>query len=189
MSRVRGVQSHLLAVRKFIATPNALLIATALLALLFDVACNHKQAPQPSTSELDPLNRANSNRIEPKHFLHKTFTVKKHVDFEIEVPPHAATPHLQGTFRSFVPQAGDPLSDETADVDCLVLNSDQYDDFLHGRSEGTALYSTGATHNHEVEYHLPPTHDAADKYYVVFRRTGSAPAPSVEADFTLSFGY
>jgi hypothetical protein len=188
MSCVRGVQSRLLATRNFAANPNSILIAVALFALMFHAACNHKQPP-PQTTELDPLNRADSTRIEPKHFLHKTFAVKKHADFAIELPPHAVTPHLQGSFRSFVPQAGaEPLSDETADVDCLILTADQYDDFLHGRGEGTALYTTGPTHNHEVDYHLPPARESADKYYVVFRRAGSAPTRSVEADFTLSFG-
>ena len=43
--------------------------------------------------------------------------------------------------------------------------------------------------NHEVDYHLPPTHEASDRYYVVFRRVGASPIRSVEADFTLSFGY
>jgi len=141
-------------------------------------------------SDVDPLNRANSTRIEPRHFLHKTFSVKKHAEFVVEVPPHAAIPHLQGSFRSFISQPGaEPIIDETADVDCLVLNADQYDAFTHGRSEGTALYSTGPTHNHEVDYHLPPTHEASDRYYVVFRRVGASPIRSVEADFTLSFGY
>lgn len=188
MSGARGVRSRPAAFRKSIASSKALLIALVLFALTFHAACNHKQSA-PQASELDPLNRADSTRIEPKHFLHKTFTVKKHVDFAIELPPHAPTPHLQGTFRSFVPQPGDePLSDETADVDCLILTVDQYDDFVHGHGEGNALYSTGPTHNHEVEYHLPPSHESADKYYVVFRGAGSAPTRSVEADLTLSFG-
>jgi len=176
---------------KFIQMSRTLLSLIGLLLLFCLVACNRKQtAPPSATSEADPLTHANSTRIEPKHFLHKTFPLKKHADFVIEVPPHAAIPHLQGNFRSFIPQAGgEPTSDESADVDCLVLNADQYDDLLHGRSEGTALYSTGPTHNHEVEYHLPPSHETADKYYVGFRSAGSAPARSVEADFTLSFGY
>jgi hypothetical protein len=191
MSAADSAPSRLLTTRNLIAKPNILLIASALLALTFPVACNRKQAPQsPGVSDVDPLNRANSTRIEPRHFLHKTFPVKKHAEFVVEVPPHAAIPHLQGNFRSFISQPGaEPITDETADVDCLILNADQYNDFTHGRSEGTALYSTGPTHNHEVDYHLPPTHESSDTYHVVFRRVGSAPVRSVEADFTLSFGY
>src|SRR5690348_9292206 len=107
MSAADSAPSRLLTMRNLIAKPNILLIASALLALTFPVACNRKQAPQsPGVSDLDPLNRADSTRIEPRHFLHKTFPVKKHAEFVIEVPPHAAIPHLEGSFRSFISQPG-----------------------------------------------------------------------------------
>lgn len=166
------------------------LLAIALASLTAALACTRQQ-PQAEQPKIDPLNRADSTRMEPIHFLHKSFSVKKYTPFNFEVPPHAAIPHLRGTFRAFVSQPGqDPLSDDTTNVDFLLLNADQYDDFVHGRGDGTALYSTEPTHDHEVDFVLPPSHDAPEKYYVVFRNSaGGSAVKSVQAEFTLSFGY
>lgn len=170
---------------------NSIIVALALASLAVTLACTRQQPVSSAKESIDPLNRADATRMEPIHFLHKTFSVKKFTPFTFEVPPHAAIPHLHGTFRAFISQAGqDPLSDDTTDVDFLLLNGDQYDDFVHGRGDGTALYSTEPTHDHEVDFILPPSHDAPEKYYVVFRNSpGGAAIKSVEADFTLSFGY
>ena len=166
-------------------------VALALALLAAALACTRQQPVSSSKENINPLNRADSTRMEPIHFLHKTFSVKKYAQFSFEVPPHSAIPHLHGTFRTFVSQPGqDPLSDDTTNVDFLLLNADQYDDFVHGRGDGTALYSTEPTHDHEVDFVLSPSRDTPDKYYVVFRNSaGGTPVKSVQADFTLSFGY
>lgn len=170
---------------------NSIIVALALAFLAATLACTRQQPVSSAKESIDPLNRADATRMEPIHFLHKTFSVKKYTPFNFEVPPHAAIPHLHGTFRAFVSQPEqDPLSDDTTNVDFLLLNGDQYDDFVHGRGDGTALYSTEPTHDHEVDFVLPPSHDAPEKYYVVFRNSpGGAAIKSVQADFTLSFGY
>jgi hypothetical protein len=70
------------------------------------------------------------------------------------------------------------------------MNAEQFADFSHGHGGGTALYNVEATHAHEVEFVLPPSKDDPEKYYVVFVNSpGGAPVKSVQADFTLSFGY
>ena len=170
---------------------SSIILAFALAFLVAALACTRRQPVSSAKEDVDPLNRADATRMEPIHFLHKTFSVKKYTPFNFEVPPHAAIPHLHGTFRAFVSQPGqDPLSDDTTNVDFLLLNGDQYDDFVHGRGDGTALHSTEPTHDHEVDFILPPSHDAPEKYYVVFRNSpGGAVVKSVQADFTLSFGY
>jgi hypothetical protein len=129
-------------------------------------------------------------RPEPNHFLHKTFRLKRSAQFSFAVPPHSATPHLQGTFTAFVPRPGDePLSDDTTNVEFLLLDADQYAEFSHGDFSGTALYAAGPTHSTEVDYSLSPTMDEPATYYVVFRNSGGAAVKSVNADFTVSYGF
>jgi hypothetical protein len=164
-------------------------IALAALAaiLLIAPACKKKNA---DAAAIDPLEHADSTRREPNHFLHKTFQVKKSVQFSFVVPPHSAIPHLQGTFSSFIPRTGDePLSDDTTNVDFLLLTPDQYSEFSNGNTNGEALYSTGPTHDHEVDYSLSPTMEQPATYFIVFRSSGSSTAKSVKADFTVSYGY
>jgi hypothetical protein len=160
---------------------------SALLTLLL-VGC--KRTP-PRKEELSPLDRADTKRVAPIHFLHKTFAVKKYVPFEFEVPPHAAIPRLHGTFKSFIRRPGeDDLSDESTDVDFNLMDPDQYRDFVQSRGGGTALHSVEATHDHEVEFLLSPTKENPDKYYIVFSNSpGRAGLIYVRTDFTLSFGY
>jgi hypothetical protein len=140
---------------------------------------------------LNPLDHVDPSHLKPINVLHKTFTVKKFAQFQIEVPPHTVIPRVHGTFKSFVPRAGDDnLSDDTTDVGFLLMNADQFADYSHGRGGGTALYTVEATHDQEVEFVLPPTKDDPEKYYVVFVNAPGGPAvKSVEADFSLSFGY
>jgi hypothetical protein len=150
----------------------------------------HKHQSSNVTSN-NPLDRVDSSRKKPIHFLHKTFQVKKTAHFAIEVPSHTVIPRVHGTFKSFVPLAGDdPLSDDSTDVGFLLMNPEQFADYSRGHAGGTALYVVEATHDHEVEFILPPSQDDPEKYYVVFVNSpGGAPVKSVQADFTLSFGY
>ena len=84
----------------------------------------------------------------------------------------------------------DSLSDDSADVDFLLMNPEQFAEFSHGHGDGTAMYTVDPTHDHEVEFLLPPTQEEPEKYYVVFRNSpGGAALKYVEADFSLTFGY
>jgi hypothetical protein len=161
----------------------------AAMACLGLVACTKSApAPQPTSNSLDHVD---STRKKPINFLHKTFTVKKYAQFAVEVPAHTVIPRVHGTFQSFLPQPGDDnLSDETTNVEFLLMNAEQFADYSRGQGGGTALYTVDATHDHEVEFVLPPTQDEAVKYYVVFANPpGGAAVKSVKADFNLSFGY
>jgi len=117
--------------------------------------------------------------------------LKKTASFEFQVPAHTALPRLHGRFQSSVPGAGsESASDDSANVDLLLLNADQYADFSRGGGEGTALYTVEPTHDHEVVFLLSPTQEDSATYYVVFRNSpGGAPSKQVKADFTLTFGY
>jgi hypothetical protein len=164
------------------------IVSIALAATLLVLpGCNKKPHSKVAT---DPLEQADSVRREPNRFLHKTFQIKKSAQFSFVVPPHTATPHLQGTFSSFVPRPGDdPLADDTTNVDFLLLTPDQYSELSNGDVNGEALYTTGPTHDHEVDYSLSPTMQEPATYFVVFRSAGGVALKSVKADFTVSYGY
>ena len=149
-----------------------------------------KSPPAPQETGT-PLDHVDSAHVKPIHFLHKSFPVKSSVHFEFTVPAHTAIPRLHGTFKSFVSRPGeDSLSDDSTDVDFVLMNADQFSDFSHGRGGGTALYTVDPTHDHEVDFVLSPTQDDSATYYIVFRNSpGGAAVKQVEADFSLNFGY
>jgi hypothetical protein len=169
----------------------SVLLIAGVLALLS--ACKKEQAAAPAVSpdNLPVLNKPKDPQGKPINFLHKTFTVKKSAQFSIEVPPHSVIPRIHGTFESFVPRPGDDsLSDDSTDVTFLLMNPEQFGDYARNPAGSTSLYSVEATHNHEVDFVLPPTNDSPAKYYVVFvNAPGGAPVKSVKADFGLFFGY
>jgi hypothetical protein len=117
--------------------------------------------------------------------LHDKFHISIIVDLPFQVPPHAATPKLHGTFRSFVPVSGKPTSDTDADVEFQVLNEQQYSNFL-GAKPSEALFSAEATHDEEVNASLPPTLNQPVNYHMVFVN-GSRKKKVVDADFRLEF--
>ena len=161
---------------------------TALLSLLLLLStCNKPRTPE----TVNPLDKVDSAHVKPINFLRKTFSLKKSATFEFQVPAHTALPRLHGTFQSYVPKAGgEDLSDDSANVDLVLLNADQYADFSHGGGDGMALYTVDPTHDHEVDYLLSPTQQDSATYYVVFRNSpGGAPTKQVKADFSLTFGY
>ena len=166
------------------------LMIRTLAGMLAIVPACKRQQPAPVRETSDPLNHVATN-VKPINFLHKTFTVKTSAHFAVEVPPHTAIPRIHGTFQSFVPRPGDDdLRDDTTDVQFLVMDPEQFADYSRGQGGGTAIYTVESTHDHEVEYVLPPTRDNSAKYFVVFvNAPGGAPIKSVTADFSLSFGY
>jgi hypothetical protein len=167
-----------------------IVIALAGMLAAFLPGCSKPQ-PSPAKESLNPLDHVDSSHARPINFLHKTFTVKKYAQFEVEVPPHTVLPRIHGTFRSFVPRPGDDdLSDDSTEVRFLLMNSEQFGDYSHGHGDRTALYTVEATHDQEVEFLLPPSKDVAEKYYVLFVNSPSGAAVKhVQADFSLSFGY
>jgi hypothetical protein len=118
--------------------------------------------------------------------LEKTFPLKNSATFPFEIPAHAVRPHLHGIFESFAGQLHGG-SDETANVDFLVLDEAQYSDFAGGRP-GEALFSVEASHNQAVNFDLPASLDQPVKYYLIFRSSAAGGAKKVvEADFRVDF--
>jgi hypothetical protein len=119
--------------------------------------------------------------------VHQTFGVAKAVSVAFEVPAHAATPQLRGTYRSFLKPAGAPSDDLDGDVEFLVLNAQQYGDFASGHA-GEAVFSAEDSHSQEANVSLPPTRNQAVKYYLIFRNNSpTAGKKFVQADFHIDF--
>lgn len=119
--------------------------------------------------------------------VHKTFAVTSSAKFLFQVPPHAANPQLRGTYRSFTKDAGGESSDENADVDLLLMNDQQYADFLQGHPADT-IYSIDSSHAQDVSFGLPATLDHPAQYYLVFRNSSTGPGKKlVQADFHVDF--
>jgi hypothetical protein len=117
--------------------------------------------------------------------LHKTFQVAKAANLPFEIPPHAATPKLHGTYHAFFQHAA-PSDSDGADIEFLLLNQQQYSDFINQRP-GDALFSADEAHDQEVNITLPPTLNQPVKYYLVFRNGSSAGKIDVQADFRVDF--
>ncbi|HZQ95080.1 MAG TPA: hypothetical protein VFA67_08720 [Candidatus Sulfotelmatobacter sp.] len=115
--------------------------------------------------------------------LHKRFGVRSAVQVAFEVPAHAACPRLRGTFQSSAKPGGDP----DAPVEFLVLNEQQYSDFL-SRHSGNSTFAAEEAPAGEVNASLPPTLGQAAKYHLVFRNNSRADGKKfVQADFRMEF--
>jgi hypothetical protein len=159
----------------------ALILATS--------GCEKKKAPVAEEVPL-PMDRvAPSPAGTTQSILHKTFTVSTSVNFPFEIPAHASMPRLRGTYSSFTKRLSveSKDKDDSANVDFLILNEDQYADFVHGH-QGEALFSADSSHDQDVNVRLPASQDQPRKYYLVFRNTPGGEAKKfVQADFTVDF--
>jgi hypothetical protein len=117
--------------------------------------------------------------------LNEKFHVSVIVDLPFDVPPHASTPQLRGTFRSFLQASVKPTSDTDADVEFHVLSDQEFSNFLNGKPS-EALFSADATHSSEVNASLPPTLNKAVTYHMVFLNE-SKKKKVVHADFRIDF--
>jgi len=155
------------------------------LGLLLLVACAKKEPPKRNT---DPLNQVRSAPSEaPRRFLHKTFKVATYVRFPFDVPAYSINPKLQGSFKSYPEGKNADSASDASNVDFLLMNAEEFDDFVHNRN-GAVRYSIGAAHSQDVDYALPATLEGSVKYFIVFRNAATnGPPRTVDADFTISF--
>jgi hypothetical protein len=119
--------------------------------------------------------------------LNRTFRVRSAVQVAFEVPAHAATPTLRGTYQSFFKQAGRQDSDTDAEIELLVLDEQQFADFLKQRG-GEETFSADDAHAQEVNTSLPPTLNQPEKYHLIFRNNSRGPERKfVQANFRMEF--
>jgi hypothetical protein len=162
---------------------------------LADYLAHHK--PLLIQTPLEPVayKRAETDLVDPaaaspvgtsRPLLKQTFRISGVADLPFEVPAHAATPQLRGTYHCFL-QNADASEDDEAKVEFLLLNEPQYADLLNGRPS-EALFSAEGMHDGEVNVSLPPTLSRAVKYYLIFRADPiKAGKQAVQADFRLDF--
>jgi len=161
-------------------------LAGLLLALTVALVACEKDEPEP-TSTVSPSEKVAPSPVGTNQtVLDKTFPLKTTATYEFEIPSHAAMPHLHGMFESFAGQAKGP-SDDSANIDFLILNQDQEADFANNRP-GEALFQVEASHNQAVNFDLPTSLDHPVKYYLVFRNPeGRKSSKVVEANFRVDF--
>jgi hypothetical protein len=117
------------------------------------------------------------------NFLHKRFALKNYGEFTFIVPPYQASPRLHGFFRSW---AEGGSTKDAINVDLLLLNDREFEDFRGGRA-GNSTYAVEATHNQAVDFAIASTTGAKRLYHLVFRIPDRSRNAVVDADFTLSF--
>lgn len=115
--------------------------------------------------------------------LQKTFPVRSAVQVAFEVPAHAASPHLRGTFQASTKPGGP----SDAPIEFLVLNEAQYSDFV-ARHSGDATFAAEDAPAGEVNTNLPPTIDKPAKYHLIFRNNSRGEGRKfIRADFRMEF--
>ena len=118
--------------------------------------------------------------------LHKAIRVSGLTDVPFQLPPHAATPQLRGSFQSYPPPSGTPSNEANADISFLVLSDRQYAAFLAGHP-GEPIFAAEATHNQAVDATLPPSLDRPMTYHLIFLADGTAKQAVVQTDFHIDF--
>jgi hypothetical protein len=153
--------------------------------IMLAVACTKESAPPPS--RIVPSDHVAPSPVGTNQtVLQKTFNLKVSATFPFEIPAHAAQPHLHGIFESFVGQVHG-ASDETANIDFLILNEEQQAAFASNHAS-EALFSVESSHSQAVNFDLPASMNHPVKYYLVFRNSeGGKGAKVVEANFRVDF--
>jgi len=122
-----------------------------------------------------------------KTLLRKTFPVTKLLDLPFDLPAHASSPQLRGTYRSFVSRDGLQQADSASSIEFLLLNDQQYSDLLNGRP-ADALFSAQGAPEQEINFSMPPTLSHPVKYHLLFRNSSPEQGKRlVQADFRVDF--
>ena len=113
--------------------------------------------------------------------LRKSFTVRSAVQVGFQVPAHAASPRLRGTFHS----SATPGGGGAAPVEVLVLSDEQYSQFVNKRA-GDAIFDAEDAPAADVNASLPPTFNQPAQYHLIFRNNSRTQGKKfVKADFRM----
>jgi hypothetical protein len=166
----------------------AAILALPSALLMMNLGCT-KSAPAPVASNVVPSDHVAPSPVgTSQNVLQKTFALKNSEVFPFEIPAHASQPHLHGIFEAFVGQLHG-ASDETANIDFLVMNESQHTDFASDRPS-EALFTVEDSHNQAVNFDLPASMNQPVKYYLVFRNGEGKKGKGgkvVEANFRVDF--
>jgi hypothetical protein len=179
----------------------ALFALLTIISLLLGCACSKREVPGTKRPNVDqsqevrpdePLEPLTVTPVHveaqpPENFLHTVFSVSNYTQFSFVAPPHQDNTRLHGTFRSFIHRNDPNFSDSTANVDVMLLNDREFNEFLHGPSQSVTR-EVDSAHNQTVDWQIPRTYGEPQTYHLVFSNSGSgAKTKFVEADFTVSF--
>ena len=154
-----------------------------------------EEANQVATLQVVPVKPSASDHVggsvvgTSMPILQTTFCVRAAVQVPFEVPAHAASPRLKGSYRSFRKMAGVENAEAGAEIALLVLNDQQFHDFLNGRA-GEAAFAADDARQQEVNTGLPPTMNQAQNYHLLFLNNSKGKEKEkefVQADFRMEF--
>jgi len=117
-------------------------------------------------------------------YLRADFGLKKSAQFTFVIPPHTVNPRLHGNFQSFVRHRGPDTSKDAASIDLLLMNAQQFDDFVHGRAADATFELESS--NHSVDFLLPASHNQPEEYHLIFRNHAVRTNLFVKADFAVN---
>jgi hypothetical protein len=159
------------------------------LSILKEQAIPSRIKPEPEEdARREPMpvdHRVDVPSQKPENILHKVFSINKYAQFPFVAPPHQGNTRLRGTFRSFTKRNNPDSSDSTADVDLLLLNEQEFNEFLHGQPQ-SITYELDSAHNQMVDWRVPTTYETPQTYHLVFSNSGETKPKFVEADFTVT---
>src|SRR5437763_10169668 len=103
----------------------ALMAVCTAIALLTILACN--RGPASDINGDAAMDRVSQGpKLAPQRITHGLAKLDKLQKLTFEIPAHQLTPRLTGSFSSFVQGTGGArISDESADVELLVMTEDQ----------------------------------------------------------------
>jgi len=132
---------------------------------------------------LQPMDHASTAAPLADKYLQANFPLKKSAQFTFVIPPHTVSPRLHGSFQSSIGHSGSD-SAKDADIELMLLNAQQYDDFIHGRP-GDSTFEVESS-SQTVDFLLPAAHDQPQEYHLVFRDPAARPKLFVKADFAVN---
>jgi len=142
-----------------------------------------KEPARAWSGPLQPMDHASSAAPLADKYLRASFPLKKSAQFTFVIPAHTVSPRLHGSFQSAIGHSSSE-SAKDAEIELMLLNAQQYDDFIHGRlSDSTfELQSSSQT----VDFLLPAAHDKPQEYHLVFRDPAARARLFVKAEFAVN---
>lgn len=145
---------------------------------------------QPTSYQLVPSDHVGDSPVGSSIvLLHKTFSMSAVADVPFQLPAHASTPQLRGTYRSYVQHRDGKVADVEGgeNVEFVLVNEQQFADFVGGRPSD-AMFSAESAPDQEIHVSLPPTFGKPVKYYLLFQNSSRATGKKVvQADFRIDF--
>jgi hypothetical protein len=132
--------------------------------------------------QAQPMDHIFADAEMPQKYLHAKFALSKSAQFRFVIPPHIITPKLEGNFRTFS-RSGIHGSGRAANIELVLMNAGQFEDFIHDRDFETSFKIESCEHH--VEFAIPGTHDQPEEYHLVFRNPTPKVNLFVAADFTV----